>query len=361
MGHVYIVAEVGVNHNGSLERAKEMIETAARAGVDAVKFQLFSTGQLMVHDAPKAPYQLETTGISGSQYDMTKIYELSHEDQVVLQRECRLHKVDFLSTPFDEGSLQVLVDICDVSTLKIPSGEITNARFLMMAGGTGRKIILSTGMSTLGEVEMALGVLAYGATVSHVRVPADCRDFLKAFSSDEGQVYLQEHVMLMHCTTEYPAPFDSVNLCCMDTLRDAFRLPVGYSDHTPGIAIALAAAARGAAIIEKHFTLSRNLPGPDQKASIEPSELRELVSGVRQIELSLGNGIKIPSEAEERNIDVVRKSLVAQSDIHAEEVFSETNLTAKRPGTGISPMRYGEFLGRKAGRDYRKDEMIQFE
>ena len=361
MDKTYIIAEVGVNHNGSLDRAKEMVKAAALAGVDAVKFQLFRTGNLMTRTAPKAAYQLKTTGMDGNQYEMTHALELSASHQSVLQEECRRNGVEFLSTPFDEDSLKDLVDICNVSVVKIPSGEITNARFLIKVAQTKCKVILSTGMSTLGEVEMALGILAYGATVHGNAMPADCREFLRAYSSSKGQNYLQENITLLHCTTEYPAPFDSVNLRCMDTLAQAFKLPVGYSDHTAGIAIALAAVDRGATVIEKHFTLDRNLPGPDQKASIEPDELRTMVEGIRQIDLALGNGLKIPSEAEEKNIAIARKSLIAGRDIHQGEIFSEENLTAKRPGTGLSPLRYGEFLGRKAGRDYRKDEMIKVE
>ena len=357
---VYIIAEAGVNHNGSLERAKEMVAAAAEAGVDAVKFQLFRTENLMTADAPKAPYQLETTGTEGNQFDMTKVLELTPESQVELQKECADCGVDFLSTPFDEDSLQDLVTLCDVPTIKIPSGEITNAKLLLAAARTGKQIILSTGMATLGEVEAALGVLAYGA-LRQKGFPKEPEIYTQAFSMDLGQEYLRHHVTLLHCTTEYPAPFEAVNLRSMVTMRQAFGLPVGYSDHTMGITVPIAAVALGAEIIEKHFTLDRNLPGPDQKASIEPAELRAMVHHIRETEAALGSALKMPVEAEWRNASVARKSLVAAKDIRQGEEFTEENLTAKRPGDGVSPMLYGCFLGQKSRRDYKKDEAISLD
>ena len=354
---VYIIAEVGVNHNGSLERAKEMVMAAADAGVDAVKFQLFHTENLMTTDAPKAKYQQETTGKDGNQFDMTKALELTLDDLIELQKECKNCSVDFLATPFDEDSLQELVKACDVSTIKIPSGEITNAKLLLTAARTGREIILSTGMATLGEVEAALGVLAYGA-LRKEGIPQDPEIYTQAYAMDLGQDYLRSHVTLLHCTTEYPAPFESVNLRSIKTMRQAFGLPVGYSDHTQGTTVPIAAVALGAVIIEKHFTLDRNLPGPDHKASLEPAELKDMVRRIRETEAALGRAHKMPAEAEWRNVAIARKSLVAAKDIKQGEKFTEENLTAKRPGDGVSPMLYGCFLGQTARRDYKKDEAI---
>ena len=356
MHRTYIIAEAGVNHNGSVDMAKKLIRVAAEAGADAVKFQTFRAEKLASVQAPKADYQMETTDGKESQLDMLRKLELPLDAYAELMDECKEVGIDFLSTPFEEESLRFLVEGCDLSVLKIPSGEITNAPFLLQIARTGKNIILSTGMSTLGEVEDALGALAFG----YLRTgePHSLRDFREAYTEAQREGILQEKVRLLHCTTEYPAPFHEVNLSAMDTMRKAFGLPVGYSDHTEGIAVALAAVARGATIIEKHFTLDRNLPGPDHKASLEPKELGEMVRGIRQIEQAIGSGIKAPGKEETRNAAIVRKSLVARHFIEKGERFAKEDVAVKRPGTGISPLRYWELLGTEAKRSYEMDEVI---
>lgn len=353
---VYIIAEAGVNHNGSLEMAKELIEAAARAGADAVKFQTFKADSLVSKQAEKAEYQQKSTDVQESQYQMLKKLELTEEMHGILIQHCQACDIEFLSTPFDESSLTMLAETYDIPYIKIPSGEITNAPFLMKIAQTGKKVILSTGMSTLGEVETALKVLAFGY-LHHNESPS-LSVFEQAYVSKEGQRVLKEKVKLLHCTTEYPAPFHEVNLKVMDTLQRAFGLSVGYSDHTQGIAVPIAAVARGASIIEKHFTLDRELPGPDHKASLEPDELKNMVVAIRQIEMSLGDVLKLPTASEIKNKKVARKSLVAMKEIAVGEAFTKENLGIKRPGDGISPLLYWDYLGRVADRDYREDEKI---
>ena len=356
MSRTYIIAEAGVNHNGSADMAKKLIRVAKEAGADAVKFQTFRAEKLASVRAPKADYQMETTDGAESQVDMLKKLEIPLDVYAELMEECKDVGIDFLSTPFEEESLRFLVEGCGISVLKIPSGEITNAPFLLQIARTRKNIILSTGMSTLGEVEDALGALAFG----YLRRgdPSSLRDFREAYTEAQREGSLQEKVRLLHCTTEYPAPYHEVNLAAMDTMRKAFGLPVGYSDHTEGIAVALAAVARGATIIEKHFTLDRNLPGPDHKASLEPKELGEMVRGIRQIEQAIGSGIKAPGKAETRNAAIARKSLVARRSVEKGDRFTQENIVVKRPGTGISPMRYWEFLGTEAKRSYETDEVL---
>lgn len=354
----YIIAEAGVNHNGSVELARKLIEEADRAGADAVKFQTFRAETVAVNAAPKAAYQMETTDGSESQLDMLKRLELPIESYKELIDLCRKKNIDFLSTPGDVESLHFLTDICGLPTIKIGSTGVTCSAFLVEIGRTGKKVILSTGMSTLGDIELALGSLAYGYMQWEKTPKSEC-DLLSAYAEAQVMGVLRDKVRLMHCTTEYPAPFDEVNLTAMDTLRNSFGLQVGYSDHTPGIAVALAAIAKGATVIEKHFTLDKNLPGPDHKASIEPEELKNMVTGIRQIEKALGNGLKMPSPQERKNIPLVRMSLVAKCAIKKGDTFTAENLVAKRPGTGLSPMRYWDFLGRKADRDYKQDDFIR--
>jgi N,N'-diacetyllegionaminate synthase len=324
---VQIIAEAGVNHNGSLERALALVDEAARAGADAVKFQTFRAEQVISRHAPKAEYQQRTTGNAESQLDMVRALELDAAAHRKLVARCRERNLEFLSTPFDLESVALLKEL-GVARLKIPSGEITNPLLLRAAAATGLPLIISTGMSTLGEIEAALAVVG----------PAP--------------------ITLLHCTTEYPAPLVDVNLRAMATMAQAFGLPVGYSDHTEGIAVSVAAVALGAVLIEKHFTLDRNLPGPDHKASLEPRELGELVASIRVVEEALGSPRKAPSPSERKNIAIARKSLVAARPIGAGEPFTRENLTVKRPGNGISPMRYDEYLGRPAARDYEEDELI---
>ncbi|MFC5401729.1 N-acetylneuraminate synthase [Cohnella soli] len=353
---VYVIAEIGVNHNGSLELAKQLIERAVEAGADAVKFQTFKADKLVTPEASKAQYQRETTDREQSQLDMLKKLELSEADHHVLMAQCAELGIDFLSTPFDEDSLHFLAQRCKLSRLKLPSGEITNGPLLLAAAKSGLPIFLSTGMSTISEVEQALQVLAFGYLNSNL-APGKAH-FESAYASPEGRRLLQEKVVLLHCTTEYPCPFEEVNLRSMDTLRDAFQLSVGYSDHTEGIAVSVAAAARGASVIEKHFTLDRNMEGPDHRSSIEPQQFREMVQSIRQIEIAMGSPYKGPTTSELKNKPIVRKSLVASAPIAEGERFTERNITMKRPGLGISPMEYWDLLNRIASRNYHVNEQI---
>ncbi len=354
---VYIIAEAGVNHNGSPQLARKLVEAAAEAGANAVKFQTFRAEKLASASASKAAYQKETTDAGESQVDMLRKLELPLGAYRGLIALCKEKSVDFLSTPFEQDSLQFLVKECHIPKIKIPSGEITNGPFLLEIARTGLPVILSTGMSTLGEVEKALSVLAYGYLYDNA--PHGDDDFFHAYWEAQEHGILCDKVSLLHCTTEYPAPFDEVNLAAMDTMRKAFGLEIGYSDHTEGIAIPLAAVARGATIIEKHFTLDRNLPGPDHKASLTPDELAAMVRGVRQIETAIGNGCKTPTARERINLSVVRKSLFAKKKIQVGDIFSANNLTVKRPASGMSPMRYWALMGKKSSRNYEKDELIQ--
>ncbi len=353
---VYIIAEAGVNHNGSIDMAKQLIDVAVKAGADAVKFQTFNAEKCISRFALKADYQTKTTNAGESQLDMVRKLELDEAAHELLIDHCQKRGIQFLSTPFDTESVDLLASKYNLPCLKLPSGEITNAPLLLKAAETGKRIILSTGMSTLGEVETALAVLAFGYTRSGEKPSLE--SFQEVYYSDPGQKALKEKVVLLHCTTEYPAPFEDVNLRVMDTLRSAFGLPVGLSDHTPGIAIPIAAVALGAVIIEKHLTLDRNLQGPDHRASLEPGELQQMVRGIRQVETALGDTMKLPAPSELKNKLIARKSLIAAQDIKKGELFTEANLTTKRPGDGMSPMRYWELLGRVADKDYSKDEVI---
>lgn len=333
MNHTYIIAEAGVNHNGDLERACEMIAVAARAGADAVKFQTFDAARLVSRHAPKADYQLATTAADESQQAMLAKLQLDAAAHARLAEHCTRCGIAFLSSPFDDGSLDLLLGM-DLPLLKIPSGEITNLPFLRRIGAAGKPVVLSTGMATLGEAEAALDVLMAAGTP-------------------------RERVTVLHCNTEYPTPFADVNLRAMNTLGEALGVAVGYSDHTPGIEVAIAAVARGATVIEKHFTLDRNLPGPDHRASLEPDELAAMVRAIRHIEAALGSPIKRPSASEAKNAPIARKSLVAARPIARGELFSADNLCAKRPGCGVSPMRFDEVVGRPAPRDFAADELIE--
>ncbi|EMN01219.1 N-acetylneuraminate synthase [Leptospira noguchii str. 1993005606] len=328
-----IIAEAGVNHNGDLELARKLIDVAANAGADIVKFQTFKAERLVTKSAKKADYQNTTTdNAAESQYEMLKKLELSKENHEKLIQHCKRTGIEFLSTAFDLQSLAFLEQL-NLSRYKIPSGEITNFPYLQKIGSSGKPIILSTGMSTLGEIESALLVL-------------------------ETTGAKRDEITVLHCNTEYPTPYSDVNLSAMKSIADAFKIKVGYSDHTSGIEVSVAAVALGASVIEKHFTLNRSLPGPDHKASLEPNELKTMVRSIRNVELSLGDGIKKPSSSEFKNISIARKSIVAASSIKAGEIFTRENLTAKRPGDGISPMRLNEVIGLKAKRDFFEDELI---
>jgi len=331
MKRVFIIAEAGVNHNGKIELAKQLIDVASAAGADAVKFQTFQTEKIVCKNTAKAVYQISNTGNAESQYEMLKKLELSEQMHKELILYCAEKDILFLSTPFDIESAKMLADM-DMPIMKIPSGEITNLPYLRTISRLGKKVILSTGMSNLEEVKAAVEVLRNGGV----------RD-----------------IVILHCNTQYPTPVSDVNLLAMVEMREKLQLPVGYSDHTQGIEIPLAAVALGAIVIEKHFTLDRNMEGPDHKASLEPHELKQMVTGIRKIEQALGSRLKEVSISEKDNINVVRKSVVAAKKIKKGELFTEDNLTTKRPGTGINPMKWDEIVGKSANRDYETDEMIQ--
>lgn len=331
MNSIFIIAEAGVNHNGNIETAKKLVDVAVSAGADAVKFQTFKAETLVCKNARKADYQMETTDSDESQFDMLKKLELTTDMHEQLIDYCSQKKIMFLSTPFDIDSIHYLVQ-CGVDIIKIPSGEITNYPYLREAGKTGRRIIISSGMSNFEEVREAVKVI-----------------------KDNGS----NNITVLHCNTEYPTPYEDVNLRAMLTLKDELGIEVGYSDHTQGIEVPIAAAALGASVIEKHFTLDRNMEGPDHKASLEPNELQTMIQSIRNIEKALGNGMKEPSESEKRNIGIVRKSIVAKCDIMVGEMFTEDNITTKRPGTGVSPMNWNEIVGKKAKRNFSRDELIE--
>ena len=355
--HIYIIAEAGVNHNGSLKMAKQLIDVAADAGADAVKFQTFKADNLVCRNAPKAEYQKSVAGVSESQYEMLKKLEIDEQFHRLLIGHCKKRRIQFLSTPFDLASVDLLVNTFKLPYLKVGSGEITNAPLLLKIARTGKKIILSTGMSTLGEVEAALGVIAFGY-LSKKEKPSII-GFHRAFCSTVGQRLLSDKVVLLHCTAEYPAPFCDVNLRAMDTLRQVFGLTVGFSDHTVGIAVPVAAVALGARMIEKHFTLDRSLLGPDHKASLDPCELKAMVRSIRETEVALGSKLKKPSESEVKNMSIVRKSLVAARAIKKGDIFTGDNLVVKRPGIGISPFYFWELSGKVADKGYKLDEAIK--
>lgn len=328
-----IIAEAGVNHNGNLELAQKMVSVARECGADYVKFQTAVPELVISTIAPKAEYQEETTGKQESQLEMCRAIHLPLSDYKGLAELCRSQGIGFMSTPFDLVSIDCLEPL-GMDYWKIPSGEITNLPYLRKIARIGGKVILSTGMSTLDEVEQALRVL-------------------------EESGMPRKDVILLHCTTQYPAPYPSVNLRAMDALRTLGAGGVGYSDHTKGIEVSVAAAAMGACVIEKHFTLDKNLPGPDHRASLDPAELKALVDAVRNVEAAMGNGIKDVADAERPNIAVARKSIVAARDIRAGEVFTEENITVKRPGNGISPMLWDTVIGQTAKRDFDADSLIE--
>lgn len=357
MNRMMIIAEAGVNHNGSVETALQLIDAAAQAGADAVKFQTYHTERVMVPDAPKAEYQTLNTPELETQFEMVKKLELDESAHRLLKEHAQKKGIVFISTAFDPESLDFLLSL-EVPFLKIASGEIENAPLLLKAARSGKKILLSTGMADLGEIESALGVLAFGYIEPNGQQP--CRtSFRRAYDSDEGQNALKGRVSLLHCTTEYPAPFSEVNLRVLETLRQSFGLPVGYSDHTEGTAVPLAAAALGAAILEKHLTLDRTLPGPDHKASLEPQEFALMVREIRQVESSLGSPVKRPTPSELRNREIARKSIVAACPIEQGESYTDRNLSVKRPYGGRSPMEYYDLLGEKANQSYRENEVIR--
>ena len=327
-----IIAEAGVNHNGDLELARRLIDAAAKAGVDLVKFQTFNANRQVTRTANKADYQSHTTDSKESQHEMLRRLELTADMHNELIAHCAARNIGFFSTGFDVESVDLLVSLGQ-DRFKIPSGEITNLPYLRHIGQLGKDVILSTGMATIGEIEAAIDVLEQAGTP-------------------------RANITVLHCTTEYPTPMAEVNLRAMQSIHTTFGVAVGYSDHTPGIEVAIAAVAMGASVIEKHFTLDRSLPGPDHKASLEPEELKAMVAAIRNIEVALGDGIKRLTPSEAKNKPVVRKSLVASQTIKMGEIFSAQNITTKRPGTGISPMFWDEFMGQIAQKNYKEDDLI---
>ncbi len=327
---VLIIAEAGVNHNGSVQRSKQMIESAKKCGADIVKFQTVNVNSLVSKYAQMADYQKKNTGKEESQKEMLDKLILPFEAFLELKSYCDTVGIQFLSTPFDIESIQFLNEM--VPFWKIPSGEITNYPYLVEIGKTGKPVILSTGMSEMEEIAAAITLLKENGT---------------------------KELTLLHCNTQYPTPYADVNLRAMKTLRETFHLPTGYSDHTAGIEIPIAATAMGAEVIEKHFTLDRSLPGPDHKASLEPDELQAMVKAIRNVEIAIGDGVKTVSRSEKENLNIARKSIIAAANICRGEIFTEKNLTTKRPGNGISPMRWNEVIGNKAKRDFAEDELIE--
>ena len=330
---VLIIAEAGVNHNGDMQMALQLIDAAAEAGGDLVKFQTFRADRLVTTSARKAAYQIVTTAADESQHEMIRRLELTEAMHDELIAHCRQRRIEFFSTAFDLESLDYLMGL-GMPRIKVPSGEITNLPYLRKVGGFGKEVILSTGMSNLGEIEAAIDALEKAGTP-------------------------RARIVVLHCNTEYPAPMAEVNLRAMQSIGDAFGVKVGFSDHTEGIEIAIAAVALGATVIEKHFTLDRNLPGPDHRASIEPGELGRMIRSIRNVEMAMGDGVKRTGAGEERNRPIARKSLVAARSIAKGELFSESNMTVKRPGTGISPMSWDEVVGRISVRDFVQDELIE--
>lgn len=328
---VFVIAEAGVNHNGNIEIAKKLVDIAVEARVDAIKFQTFKSEKVVCANASKAEYQLETTDKKESQLEMLKKLELTKEMHEQLINYCKTKNIMFLSTPFDDESLDLLMEY-DLEIIKISSGEITNYPFLKKVAQKRKKVILSTGMSTLDEVKEAVQVLKDNGTID---------------------------ITLLHCNTQYPTPYKDVNLKAMNMLRNELGCQVGYSDHTEGIEVPIAAVALGATVIEKHFTLDKSMEGPDHKASLEPEELKQMVKAIRNIEQALGNGKKEPSESEKKNIEIVRKSIVAKCNIAEGEVFTEENLTTKRPGNGLTPMVWNDVIGKRAKKDFKEDEQIK--
>lgn len=358
MSKCLVIAEAGVNHNGSVELAHQLIDAAYAAGADVIKFQTFKANKLVTASATQADYQTRNTGKAESQLDMLTRLELSHEVHLELMAHCKQIGIAFLSTAFDDESLDFLMREVQLQLLKVPSGELTNAPFVLEHARTGCDLILSTGMATLADVEAALGVVAYGLLHPDEQTHPGLEGFAAAYASEQGQAVLQQKVTLLHCTTEYPTPLHEVNLLAMQTMRETFKLPVGYSDHTAGINVSIAAAAMGATVIEKHFTLDKGMEGPDHKASLDPVELAAMVAGIREVTQSLGHGLKFPQPSEIRNMAVARKSLVAARPIVKGEAFTADNLAVMRPGTGMSPYRYWECLGRQASRAYAPGDLL---
>lgn len=352
---VLFIAEAGVNHNGEIDLALKLIDAAADAGADAVKFQTFKANELVTAQAAKADYQVTNTQEAGSQLEMLRRLELAPEHHEILLAHCRKRGISFMSTAFDEESLAMLAPLA-MPAIKIPSGDLTCAPMLLASARLRQPLIVSTGMANLADIEQALGVIAFGLLSD--ATPTGRADFEAAYASAPARAALLRYVTLLHCVTDYPAPPAAVNLRAMDTVAAAFGLPVGYSDHTAGVEVAIAAVARGACVIEKHFTLDRAMPGPDHAASLEPSELTQLIVAIRNVELALGSTVKQPAVVEVPNRAIARRSIVAARPIAKGEPLAWDMLAFKRPGTGIAPLEAWSLLGRPANRDYDSDELL---
>ncbi len=357
MKKTYIIAEAGVNHNGDVSLAKELIAAAAEAKADAVKFQTFTTEEEISKIAPQAEYQKKNTGVSQSQFEMVKALELSQDEFLELYNYSKKHDITFLSTGFDHLNMTFLVDKCKIPYIKIPSGEITSAPYLYKVAQHRLPLIVSTGMATIPEIEQTLAVLSYGW--SRQATPSSLQECLDFYDTAEGRNILKGQVTLLHCITEYPAPYKDANLRAMQTIAEHFDMPVGLSDHTLGIHIPIAAVAMGASVIEKHFTLDKTLAGPDHKASLEPDELKNMVTCIRDIEKAMGNGEKVPQKSEIKNIAIARRSLVAAQPIEKGDTYKETNITCKRPGNGISSMQYWDYLNKECPENIKEDELVK--
>lgn len=351
-----IIAEAGVNHNGSLDLALKLVDVAADAGADIVKFQTFDPKSLATAGAVRAQYQVDNIGEDGSQLEMLEALSLDEASYLAIAEHCQARNIAFMSTAFDFRSFEFLKRF-DMPYVKIPSGDLTFGPMLLAAGRSGRRVILSTGMGSLDEIRDALAVLAYGRL--NQGQPANLASMREHLDSDAAQAALRGFVTVLHCVTNYPCPAAFANLAAIDTIRDAFGLPVGYSDHTLGIGVPIAAVARGARIIEKHVTLDRTLAGPDHAASLEPGQFAEMVAAIREVEVAIGDGVKQANPAEIDNISIARRSVVAARAIGVGESLVADMLAAKRPGTGLSPMEYWDLLGQAAHRDYAIDEAIE--
>ena len=357
MSAVTIIAEAGVNHNGDLELALRLVDAAKAAGADVVKFQTFLADQLVTPGAARAAYQERNSGGTESQLAMLKRLELGFEEHRTLAAHCREVGIEFLSTAFDFTSLAFLVDDLSLTTLKVPSGELTNAPFVLAHARAAEQLIVSTGMASLADIEAAWGVIAFGFIAAPDAAPT-LDAFAEAYSSTAGREALHDRVTILQCTSEYPAPAEQVNLAAMTAMGSALGLRYGYSDHTEGIAVPVAAAALGARVVEKHFTLDRSLPGPDHRASLEPAQLAAMVSGIREVTAALGDPVKRPQPSELPNRALARKSLVAIAPVRAGERFTPQTLGVMRPGTGLSPYGYWALLDTAASRDYEPGDLI---
>ncbi len=353
----YIIAEAGVNHNGDLSLAKELIDIAADAGADAVKFQTFTAEKVISTIAKQAEYQAKNTGITESQLEMVKKLELPQSDFKKLYEYSKDKNITFLSTAFDPENMNFLVRECNIPLIKIPSGELTNAHYLFDVAKYKLPLVISTGMANLHEIEQALAVLSYGWV--HKNPPTSLQQCLDFYTTATGHSTLDGNIIILQCVTEYPAPYKDTNLNSMQTIAEKFGCPVGLSDHSLGIHIPIAAVAMGACVIEKHFTIDKNLPGPDHKASIDAEELKNMVKYIKDVEDAMGDGQKVPQTSEIKNIPIARRSIVAAGDLTQGTIYTNENIACKRPGNGVSAMLYWDYLGKECLSDINKDNLVK--